>query len=647
VAVAPDGKTLAYGSGDGVRLCEVETGKQVRELKVGDGGVLTMVFAADGKTLAVRGRNQRVRLWDVETGKDGQQLSNPEPRQGGGLVLFVSGFVAPETRSLALSPDGKRVAAAAGSTVRVWELASGKEVPLVDSHWRAPASIVVSPDGKTVVSWGYDRVVRRWEAATGKQLVAFPAPPRTPLAALSPDGETVAFANGDGTIRLHDTATGKERQQFKGPPGGTVALAFAPGGKVLAARAGGDNTVRLLDVSKGTEQLQIVITPPRPAGGGLVIVLGGGRAARGTGPGVAFSPDGRLVVTPMTAGGDPSNTLVFFDAGSGKELRKIESSQPIASYAFSPDGRTLAAENTDRTVTLWEVASGKERGRLGKAAGDRPQGGGGRMEVNVDGLAGIAGGGNEPGGAVGVTYSPDGRTLAVRGADRTVRVWDVAEGKEIGQLPGHAGRVETVAFAPGGKTIASGSADTTILLWDAVAATKGLAQPQSARLSAEELESIWGDLAGEDAAKALKGVRKLTAGSGQAAAFLGERVKPAATVDPDKINGWVGDLDSDQYAVRREAVANLVKVGEQAVPALRKVLEGTPTLETRKRAEDLVNRLTGGTLTSEQLRVVRAVESLELMATPEARRLLQKLSEGAPGTLTTREARAALDRLGR
>ncbi len=527
----------------------------------------------------MRGRNQRVRLWDAETGEERRQLDNAEPnrRGGGGFVLVVVGFSGPEVRTLTISPDGKSVAASAGSTVRVWEIATGKEVALADGHWRAPAAIVLSSDGKSAVSWGFDRVVRRWAAVTGKPLGAFPAPPRTTLAAFSPDGQTVALANADNTIRLHDTATGKERQQLKGPPNGIVARAFAPGGKVLASR-GGDNTIRLHDVSNGTELRQILVTQPRPAGDGIVLVLGGGdRSSRGTGPGVAFSPDGNLIVTPLTAGGDPSGTLVIFDAASGKELRKIESPQPVASFAFSPDGRTLA----------------------------------------------------------------------VRGADRTVRVWDVLEARELTRLPGHAGRVETVAYAPDGKTLASGSGDTTVLVWDAAAARKGLTEPQAVRLSEEDLASLWTDLAGEDATRALQGVQKLTAGLAQTVTFLGEHLKPAARVDPEKIKGWIADLDSEKFAVRQEAVAGVLKVGEQAVPALKELLASAPPLETRKRAEDLVNRLTGGTLSTEQLRTVRAVESLERIGTPEARRLLQALGEGTPGTLTTREARAALDRLGR
>ncbi len=97
--------------------------------------------------------------------------------------------------------------------------------------------------------------------------------------------------------------------------------------------------------------------------------------------------------------------------------------------------------------------------------------------------------------------------------------------------------------------------------------------------------------------------------------------------------------------VRQEAAANLLKIGEQAVPALRKVLASSPALETRKRVEDLVEKLTGGTLTAEQLRLIRAVEALERIGTPEARQVLRTLAQGAPAALPTREAEAALKRL--
>ncbi len=645
VAVAPGGKVLAYGAGDEVHLCAADTGKEVRQLK-SSGGIHALVFTPDGKGLAVRGRNQRVHLWETETGKELQQMGGGEVAQRGGILTLLGASSGPEARALAISPDGKQIASAAGCTVRVWETTTGKELPLLDGHRRAPSAIVVAADGKSVISWGPDRVIHRWETATGKLLGSFTAPAGTTLGAFSADGRAVALANADDTIRLHDSTDGKELHRLKGPKGGFAALAFAPDGKVLAARGSTDSTIRLFDVARGTELRPIAMRPAaNPNPGGNVIILGGPpRASHGTGPGLAFSPDGRLLVANGGGSGALSSALVLFDATTGKELRRIESSQPIASFAFSPDGRSLATEHADRTITLWEVASGKEWARLGKPAADQPQGNGGMMafRVVIDGLDGEA---SDPAGPVGVAFSADGRALVVRGADRSVHVWDVAAGKQIGQLKGHGGRVETVAFAHDGKTLASGAADTTILLWDTAGARKGLSEPKSVELAAGEAETLWSELTGEDATKALRSVRKLALAPRQAVPFLGERLKPAARVDPKKLDGWIADLESEKFAVRQEALANLLKIGEKAVPALRKVLAASPPLETRKRVEELVDQLTTGTLSTEQLRVVRAVEALERMGTPEARRVLQDLADGAPGVLPTREARAALDRL--
>src|SRR5262249_6054229 len=190
-----------------------------------------------------------------------------------------------------------------------------------------------------------------------------------------------------------------------------------------------------------------------------------------------------------------------------------------------------------------------------------------------------------------------------------------------------------------------GVTDSTMLVWDAAGPLRGLSKLQTAPLTAAEVEALWGDLAAEDATKAGRSIHKLAAAPGQAVPFLSERLKPAARIDSQKIKGWIADLDSEKFAVRRDAATNLLKVGEQALPALQKALGSGPQLETRKRLEELVDRLTSGTLTTDQLRVVRTVEALEQMGVPEARHLLRTLAEGAPGTLPTREAQAALGRM--
>jgi hypothetical protein len=266
------------------------------------------------------------------------------------------------------------------------------------------------------------------------------------------------------------------------------------------------------------------------------------------------------------------------------------------------------------------------------------------MMINVV-VNGFPGGFTEPSGPVSVAFSPDGRALVTQGPDRSVSTWDVAAGKELGRLQGHEGRINTIAFAPNGKSVASGASDTTILLWDATGLTERLEKPAVVELSAMELESLWGDLAGEDATKACQDLHRLAGAALQTVAFLRERLQPAIRVDPAKLARWIADLEDKKFAVRQEAVTELVKVGEQALPVLRELLQSKPQLETRRRCEELIDRLTSGAMTPAQLRVVRAVEALEQIGTPEARQVLRTLAVGAPGALPTREAQAALGRL--
>src|SRR5438552_18978567 len=100
-----------------------------------------------------------------------------------------------------------------------------------------------------------------------------------------------------------------------------------------------------------------------------------------------------------------------------------------------------------------------------------------------------------------------------------------------------------------------------------------------------------------------------------------------------------------EFKVRQKAHAELVQIGDQAVPYLAKALEHPGTLETRERLQRLLEKLSVTNLTGDRLRVVRAVEVLERISNAEARQLLQSLADGAPGALETVQARAALARL--
>lgn len=172
---------------------------------------------------------------------------------------------------------------------------------------------------------------------------------------------------------------------------------------------------------------------------------------------------------------------------------------------------------------------------------------------------------------------------------------------------------------------------------------KGEAPPQP--LDARQLGAMWKDLADADAAKAYVAICTLAERPEQAVTLLKQHLRPVPAPDAQKIARLIRDLDSGRFSEREKAMTELRHLGALAAPALRAARKGKPTLEARKRLDELLRELEGPITDPETLRVVRSAEILERVATPRARDLLRDLGKGADGARLTQECRDSLRRL--
>jgi hypothetical protein len=243
-----------------------------------------------------------------------------------------------------------------------------------------------------------------------------------------------------------------------------------------------------------------------------------------------------------------------------------------------------------------------------------------------------------------VAVYPDGRTVAAA-SGQAIRLWDIRGGKELAVLEGHQGGVISLAFAADGSRLFSGSLDGTALTWDEAVVRK--ARPVPAKLGTDEARRQWDTLVSADAEAAFTAVRTLWAHPAEGVPLLAERLKPVPAPDADRIWKLLSDLDARAFAVRQQATAELEKIGDLAVPALRDALAKGAALESRQRMEQLLRKLTLRTPQGEVIRGLRAVEVLEHAGTAEARQLLRALAGGAEGARLTETARESLARLDR
>jgi WD40 repeat protein len=663
VGFSADGKLLLAGS-DINAFCawEVVSGKEVRRSEGRHNRHDAMVFSADGKHAVFRPNHS---IMDVLVGRlavgaageigklrdlPGKQTVytpaaySPDGKsvvaEGEENVLYLSSTASLEVerkfrnspqglRSLAFTPDGKVLAGGGSGVVVLWDAKSGKELRSLEGQHTGSAALAFSADGKLLAIGGWDGAIRIRRIANGEDACPLPGHQAgVERVAFSADGKFLISASSDETVRFWAPDTGKEVRQVKVPRETSGVVAISRSGKLLASWSR-DGAIRLWDGDSGKE-VRKLDGPRQPAN-----------------PGAAFSPDdAHLAIW------DHDPVLRLMDTATGRELHRLGAPMQMVSAAFSPDGQTLATSDRGHTLRLWRTATGREFRTCPALTSE----------------------------IWSVVFSPDGRTVLSRGNDSVVRLWEVATGKQRWELRhnadalvfspdgkrivtgigtifwlvdastgkrlhewrGHRRPIRSLAFSPDGKSLASGSWDTSVLVWD-MTALPPIQVPAPGELTAGDLHRLWADLASVEATQGSSAINALAAAPKQALPLLSKQLRPA--LDPERVGRLITDLGSPRFAVRQKALAELVRLGEAAEAGLRRALAERPALEMRRRIEELLKDIDEKLPSSELLRALRAVEVLERIGGPEARKTLQTLAEGVAEARLTREAKATLKRL--
>jgi WD40 repeat protein/TPR repeat protein/tRNA A-37 threonylcarbamoyl transferase component Bud32 len=414
---------------------------QTLAFSAGPSELTDVKVSPDGRRIVTAAAESTLRVWDAATGRElRMSLSGHSSR-------FWGRF----------SPDSQRIVAGSkDTTARIWSVATGREELELLGHTDAVYGASFSPDGRRVVTASLDKTARIWNAATGQEVLQLKHDDKVGAAAFSPDGRRVVTGCHDTMARVWDAATGRELLSLKGHGEAVWHVGFSPDGRRIITGSS-DGTARLWDADTGrlivpllghTNEVtdagfspdgQRIVTSSSDGTARIWDATYGRQIAVLVHPeqvnAATFFPDGRYLITVS-----PSGTARIWDTATDRQsITRIEDAEQLSTAAFSPDGRRIVTASYDKTAAIWDAQTARRLATL-RGHGDR---------------------------VWSAAFAPDGRRVATSSRDRSARVWDAATGQELLRLTGHTEGVYSATFSSDARRIVTSSYDKTARIWDA------------------------------------------------------------------------------------------------------------------------------------------------------------------------------------
>jgi len=311
-----------------------------------------------------------------------------------------SGHTGPVT-SVVFTPDGKQIVSGSfkEKTIRIWDVATGREIRNIISDINGVDGLRLIPDGKQIISSSFNLpgIIRIWDKDTGKELRTISDFAYQPILSmdLSPDGKQIAAIydefyedeNDISRIVFYNADTGRQIRTIFTEGAGSIT--FSPDEKQIATCHPDNKKIKIWDLVTGQEILTISED---------VIWLNF----------LTFTPDGKYIISKAYSKQTHDPVITIWDANTGKKNTIIsEKPEQFSPIAISPDGNLMAIVlYREKLISLFDIATGEKINTISNFSG------------HTDKISSLA-------------FSPDGKMLVSGSADKSIKLWDVATGKEI------------------------------------------------------------------------------------------------------------------------------------------------------------------------------------------------------------------------